>query len=94
MSRYQLIYPFVNNTVHRTKNQKKGVYACYLDLKKNVEYENITQDRIFIVLNLDEKVVMKYKIKDKRNKPDSYQQKLAQLESRIYHLEELVKHLL
>lgn len=92
--RYQLIYPFVNNKIHRTKDQNKGIYSCYLDLKQSDEFVNLLKDPIFIVLNIDEQKIMKYKIKPKVNPLTSYQEKLTHLESRVFHLEKLITHLL
>jgi hypothetical protein len=64
-----------------------------MDLKQSEEFEHLVKDPIFIVLNIDEQKIMKYKIKPRVNPMKAYQDKLVHLENRVFHLEKLIAHL-
>ncbi len=62
--RYQLIYPYIGNTIYRSKSIDKVKNKCYNYLK-NLTNIKFIKGGLFIIIDLDDNIIFTYKIKNK-----------------------------
>ncbi len=65
--RYQLTYPYIGNTIYRSKSINKVAKKCYNDLKNltNIKYIKYIREGLFIIIDLNDNIEYKFQIKNK-----------------------------